>query len=162
MESPAESQSAEFWFHSAPSYAPSPFVTKLLLSEEEEEVSDDKTEAVSTKLEARDIFEKDREMYQPPYLNKTGPTVSIHNHIDKPIFRAKSSIRPTPRSSTLMKPTASQLYWLSVGAQPTDSVENMLFRAGLIPPKPMVVVGSKNGQQSTNHHVSPITGEILN
>ncbi|CAH8361407.1 unnamed protein product [Eruca vesicaria subsp. sativa] len=91
-----------------------------------------------------------------------GPTVSIHKHIDKPKFRAKSSIRPTPRSSTLMKPTASQLYWLSVGAKPTDSVENMLFRAGLIPPKPMVVVGSKNGQQSTNHHVSPITGEILN
>lgn len=53
-------------------------------------------------------------------------------------------------------------YWLSVGAQPTDSVENMLFMAGLIPPKSMVVVGSKNGQKSTNHHVSPITGEILN
>ncbi|KAL1215726.1 Small ribosomal subunit protein bS16cy [Cardamine amara subsp. amara] len=49
-------------------------------------------------------------------------------------------------------------YWLSVGAQPTDSVENMLFRAGLIPPKSMVVVGSKNGQQSSSHHVSPITG----
>ncbi|KAF3527388.1 hypothetical protein DY000_02036573 [Brassica cretica] len=51
-----------------------------------------------------------------------------------------------------------RLYWLSVGAQPTDSVENMLFRAGLIPPKSMVVRGSKNGQQSTNQHVSPITG----
>ncbi|KFK30092.1 hypothetical protein AALP_AA7G215900 [Arabis alpina] len=49
-------------------------------------------------------------------------------------------------------------YWLSVGAQPTDTVENMLFRAGLIPPKSMVVM--KNGQQ--NQHVSPITGEILN
>uniref|UniRef100_A0A1J3FJI0 30S ribosomal protein S16 n=2 Tax=Noccaea caerulescens TaxID=107243 RepID=A0A1J3FJI0_NOCCA len=53
-------------------------------------------------------------------------------------------------------------YWLSVGAQPTDTVENMLFRAGLIPPKAMVVVGSKNGQQSANLHVSPITGEVLN
>ncbi|VVB10349.1 unnamed protein product [Arabis nemorensis] len=49
-------------------------------------------------------------------------------------------------------------YWLSVGAQPTDTVENMLFRAGLIPPKSMVVM--KNG--STDKHVSPITGEILN
>ena len=38
-----------------------------------------------------------------------GPTVSSHNHNDKPKFRAKPSIRPTPRSSTLMKPTASQL-----------------------------------------------------
>ncbi|KAJ4880833.1 Cell cycle regulated microtubule associated protein [Raphanus sativus] len=134
MESPEESRSAEFWFHSAPSYAPSPFVTKLLLSEE---VSDDKTEAASTRSEAAaDGSEKDRQTYQPSHLNKTGngmrfgifsshlgnnlkklprqpickgPTVSNHNHNDKPKFRAKSSIRPTPRSSTLMRPTASQL-----------------------------------------------------
>lgn len=39
----------------------------------------------------------------------SGPTVSNHKHTDKPKFRAKSSIRPTPRSSTLMRPTASQL-----------------------------------------------------
>ncbi|CAH8304497.1 unnamed protein product [Eruca vesicaria subsp. sativa] len=141
MESPAESQSAEFWFHSAPSYAPSPFVTKLLLSEEEEEVSDDKTEAASTISEAVDVCEKGRETgeltYVPPSLffqlsngirfgifssqqgsklKKVssqpickGPTVSNHNHNDKPKFRPKSSVRPTPRSSTLMKPTASQL-----------------------------------------------------
>lgn len=38
-----------------------------------------------------------------------GPTVSNHNQNDKPKFRAKSSIRSTPRSSTLMRPTASQL-----------------------------------------------------
>ncbi|KAJ0247202.1 Cell cycle regulated microtubule associated protein [Hirschfeldia incana] len=135
MESSEESQSAEFWFHSAPSYAPSPFVTKLLLSKEE--VSDDKTEAASTRSEAADVCERDREIYhQPSHMNKTGngmrfgmfgsqlgsnlkkiprqpickgTTVSNHNHNDKPKFRAKSSIRPTPRSSTLMRPTASQL-----------------------------------------------------
>ncbi|XP_033132926.1 protein TPX2 isoform X1 [Brassica rapa] len=135
MESAEESQSAEFWFHSAPSYAPSPFVTKLLLSEE---VSDDKTEAAaSTRSEtAEDVCERDRETYQPSHINKTGngmrfgifssqqgshlkklpsqpickgPTVSNHNQNDKPKFRAKSSIRSTPRSSTLMRPTASQL-----------------------------------------------------
>ncbi|XP_013634200.1 PREDICTED: uncharacterized protein LOC106339710 isoform X3 [Brassica oleracea var. oleracea] len=62
MELPAESEAAELWFHSAPSYAPS----------------------------------------RPP--------VSNHKHNDnKPKFRAKSSIRPSPRSSTLMRPTASQL-----------------------------------------------------
>ncbi|KAF8095954.1 hypothetical protein N665_0320s0078 [Sinapis alba] len=126
MESSEESQSAEFWFHSAPSYAPSPFVTKLLLSKE---VSDDKTEA-------GDVCERDIETYQPSDMNKTGngmrfgifssqqgsnlnkvprqpickgPTVSNHNYNDKPKFRAKSSVRPTPRSSTLMRPTASQL-----------------------------------------------------
>ncbi|KAF3544106.1 hypothetical protein DY000_02009808 [Brassica cretica] len=168
MESAEESQSAEFWFHSAPSYAPSPFVTKLLLSEE---VSDDKTEAAASTRseEAADVCERDRETYhQPSHMNKTGngmrfgmfsfqqgshlkkvpsqpickvnflissvsfntftcgpslvfnlvvslslllpgPTVSSHNQNDKPKFRAKSSIRSTPRSSTLMRPTASQL-----------------------------------------------------
>ncbi|CAN6987372.1 unnamed protein product [Brassica oleracea var. botrytis] len=135
MESAEESQSAEFWFHSAPSYAPSPFVTKLLSSEE---VSDDKTEAAaSTRSEAAaDVCERDRETYQPSHMNKTGngmrfgmfssqqgshlkklpsqpickgPTVSNHNQNNKPKFRAKSSIRSTPRSSTLMRPTASQL-----------------------------------------------------
>ncbi|XP_013593538.1 PREDICTED: protein TPX2-like isoform X2 [Brassica oleracea var. oleracea] len=136
-ESPAESQSAEFWFHSAPSYTPSPFVTKLLLGEE---IPGDMTEAASTKPEDEDFTvhggEKDGGIYHHPYLNKTGngmrfgafssqqahklkkvpnqpiyigPTVSNHNHPDKPNFRAKSSIRPTPRSSTLMRPTASQL-----------------------------------------------------
>ncbi|KAJ0263467.1 Cell cycle regulated microtubule associated protein [Hirschfeldia incana] len=136
-ESPAESQSAEFWFHSAPSYAPSPFVTKLLLGDGE--ISGDMTEA-STKPEEEDDVggEKDRGIYHHPYLNKTGgngmrfgifssqqgrnlkkvpnqsirkgPTVSNHKHNDnKPKFRAKPSIRQPPRSSTLMKPTASQL-----------------------------------------------------
>ncbi|KAF8058503.1 hypothetical protein N665_1242s0012 [Sinapis alba] len=130
-ELPAESQAAEFWFHSAPSYAPSPFVTKLLLGEE---ISGYKTEAASTKTEEEDGGEKDRGIiYQHPFLNKTGgngmrsgvfssqqgnnlkkvpnqpicKAVSNHKYNDnKPKFRA---IRPTPRSSTLMKPTASQL-----------------------------------------------------
>ncbi|KAL0659569.1 hypothetical protein Bca4012_080154 [Brassica carinata] len=125
-ESPAESQSAEFWFHSAPSYTPSPFVTKLLLGEE---IPGDMTEAASTKPEDEDFTvhggEKDggngmrfgafssqqahnskKVPNQPIYI---GPTVSNHNHPDKPNFRAKSGIRPTPRSSTLMRPTASQL-----------------------------------------------------
>ncbi|XP_010439265.1 PREDICTED: protein TPX2-like isoform X2 [Camelina sativa] len=144
-ELPAESQLAEFWFHSAPSYAPSPFVTKLLLREEE--VYDDKTEA-STRSEDEEVAagdvcdNKSRGIFQQRHhlatnlSNKTGsgmrsgifssqqgsnlkkvpiqlickgPTVSNHKHTDKPKFRAKSSIRPTPRSSTLMRPTASQL-----------------------------------------------------
>ncbi|EOA17867.1 hypothetical protein CARUB_v10006272mg [Capsella rubella] len=140
-ELPAESQHAEFWFHSAPSYAPSPFVTKLLLREE---VYDDKTEA-STRSEdeevAADVCDKDKRIFQQRNhlatdLNKTGsrmrsgifssqqgsnlkkvpihpickgPTVSNHKHTDKPKFRAKSSVRSTPRTSTLMRPTASQL-----------------------------------------------------
>ncbi|WZZ46850.1 hypothetical protein YC2023_043109 [Brassica napus] len=106
MESAEESQAAEFWFHSAPSYAPS----------RDEEVSDDKTEAAaSTRSEAAaDVCERDRETYQPSHMNKTGPTVSNHNQNDKPKFRAKSSIRSTPRSSTLMRPTASHKFHMQV------------------------------------------------
>ena len=36
-------------------------------------------------------------------------------------------------------------YWLSVGAQPTDTVRGILMRAGLISPPPMVVMGQKKG-----------------
>ncbi|WZZ25361.1 hypothetical protein YC2023_008762 [Brassica napus] len=131
MELPAESEAAELWFHSAPSYAPSrerecldlilalasvekivqfpstvSFVTTLLLIEE---VSHDKTEE-DEKVTA-DVCGIDREIYhQHPHLNKNGPPVSNHKHNDnKPKLRAKSSIRPSPRSSTLMRPTASQL-----------------------------------------------------
>nr|XP_034900785.1 30S ribosomal protein S16-1, chloroplastic-like [Populus alba] len=36
-------------------------------------------------------------------------------------------------------------YWLSVGAQPTDTVRGILMRAGLISPPPMFVMGQKKG-----------------
>ncbi|KAJ6433476.1 hypothetical protein OIU84_017213 [Salix udensis] len=36
-------------------------------------------------------------------------------------------------------------YWLSVGAQPTDTVRGILMRAGLVNPPPMVVMGQKKG-----------------
>ncbi|CAN6913968.1 unnamed protein product, partial [Brassica oleracea] len=106
MELPAESEAAELWFHSAPSYAPSPFVTTLLLREEVSHDITDEDEEVTA-----DVCGINREIYhQHPHLNKNGPTVSNHNHSDnKPKFRAQSSIRPTSRNSTLMRPTASQL-----------------------------------------------------
>ncbi|XP_010526916.1 PREDICTED: 30S ribosomal protein S16-1, chloroplastic [Tarenaya hassleriana] len=52
-------------------------------------------------------------------------------------------------------------YWLSVGAQPTDPVERILFRAGLLPPPSMVVVSSKKGPFGTNPD-EPTTGQALN
>ncbi|CAG7887342.1 unnamed protein product, partial [Brassica rapa] len=106
MELRAESEAAELWFHSAPSYAPSPFVTTLLLREEVSRDITDEDEDVTA-----DVCGMDREIYhQHPHLNKNGPPVSNNNHSDnKPKFRAKSSIRPNPRVSTLMRPTASQL-----------------------------------------------------
>nr|QKY65191.1 chloroplast 30S ribosomal protein S16-2 [Passiflora contracta] len=36
-------------------------------------------------------------------------------------------------------------YWLSVGAQPSDTVRGILLRAGVLKPPSMVVMGSKKG-----------------
>ncbi|KAJ6765482.1 30S RIBOSOMAL PROTEIN S16-LIKE [Salix purpurea] len=40
-------------------------------------------------------------------------------------------------------------YWLSVGAQPSEPVQRILFRAGLLPPPPMMVMGRKGGPRDT-------------
>lgn len=50
-------------------------------------------------------------------------------------------------------------YWLSVGAQPSEPVQRVLFRAGLLPPPPMVAMGRKGGPRDT-HPVDPMTGRI--
>ncbi|KAK7269504.1 hypothetical protein RIF29_22235 [Crotalaria pallida] len=52
-------------------------------------------------------------------------------------------------------------YWLSVGAQPSEPVERLLFRAGLMPPPPMVAMGRKGGPRDTRP-VDALTGRILN
>lgn len=51
-------------------------------------------------------------------------------------------------------------YWLSVGAQPSDPVQRILFRAGLLPPPPMVAMGRKGGPRDTCP-VDPMTGRVL-
>lgn len=51
-------------------------------------------------------------------------------------------------------------YWLSVGAQPSDPVQRLLFRAGLLPPPPMVAMGRKGGPRDTRP-VDALTGRIL-
>ncbi|KAK9071218.1 hypothetical protein SSX86_009786 [Deinandra increscens subsp. villosa] len=51
-------------------------------------------------------------------------------------------------------------YWLSVGAQPSDPVQRLLFRAGLLPPPPMVAMGRKGGPRDTRP-VDPLTGRVL-
>lgn len=51
-------------------------------------------------------------------------------------------------------------YWLSVGAQPSDPVQCILFRAGLLPPPPMVAMGRKGGPRDTRP-VDPLSGRIL-
>ncbi|KAK7329011.1 hypothetical protein VNO77_23155 [Canavalia gladiata] len=52
-------------------------------------------------------------------------------------------------------------YWLSVGAQPSEPVERLLFRSGLLPPPPMVAMGRKGGPRDTRP-VNALTGRVLN
>lgn len=51
-------------------------------------------------------------------------------------------------------------YWLSVGAQPSDPVQRILFRAGLLPPPPMVAMSRKGGPRDTRP-VDPLTGGVI-
>lgn len=51
-------------------------------------------------------------------------------------------------------------YWLSVGAQPSEPVQCILFRAGVLPPPPMVGMGRKGGPRDTRP-VDPLSGRIL-
>ncbi|KAL8102593.1 hypothetical protein AgCh_027205 [Apium graveolens] len=51
-------------------------------------------------------------------------------------------------------------YWLSVGAQPSDPVQRLLFRAGVLPPPPMLAMGRKGGPRDTRP-IDPMTGRYL-
>ncbi|KAK8581812.1 hypothetical protein V6N12_072020 [Hibiscus sabdariffa] len=51
-------------------------------------------------------------------------------------------------------------YWLSVGAQPSERVQRILFRAGLLPPPPLVAMGRKGGPCDMRL-VDPMTGCVL-
>ncbi|XP_020877670.1 protein TPX2 isoform X2 [Arabidopsis lyrata subsp. lyrata] len=133
-----ESRAAELWFETAQSYPPSPFAMKLLMKEESfsDEKTESLSKSEDGEVIV-DVQENDREISQQPDVNETGngmrsgvftfiqgggtlnkvpnqsllkgPTFSNRIHSDKLKCRPKSSIRPIPRSSTLMKPTASLL-----------------------------------------------------
>ncbi|CAI9779891.1 unnamed protein product [Fraxinus pennsylvanica] len=51
-------------------------------------------------------------------------------------------------------------YWLSVGAQPSEPTQRLLFRAGLLPPPPMLAMGRKGGPRDTRP-VDPMTGHVM-
>lgn len=51
-------------------------------------------------------------------------------------------------------------YWLSVGAQPSEPVQRLLFRTGLLPPPPMLAMGRKGGPRDARS-VDPMTGRVL-
>ncbi|KAH8490336.1 hypothetical protein H0E87_022753 [Populus deltoides] len=52
-------------------------------------------------------------------------------------------------------------YWLSVGAQPTDTVRGILMRAGLISPPPMVVMGQKKGPSGDTSNPEKMITQFL-
>ncbi|KAB5573655.1 hypothetical protein DKX38_000849 [Salix brachista] len=107
-ESIAEARDVQRWFNTAPSCPPSPFVAKFAYS---------LLENVNTSPKSKD------EENRAALLNDDmGPEVSAievddrgltfyhQKSTDKSNPRVKSTVKPTfPRSSTLMKPTASQL-----------------------------------------------------
>ncbi|MED6207826.1 hypothetical protein PIB30_039291 [Stylosanthes scabra] len=51
-------------------------------------------------------------------------------------------------------------YWLSVGAQPSEPVEHLLFRARLLPPPPTLAMAQKGGPRDTRA-VDALIGRIL-
>ncbi|XP_056174115.1 protein TPX2 isoform X2 [Syzygium oleosum] len=113
-ESAAEARDAELWFESAGSYPPSPFVVKLILRDEilSKNVNiSPKSKMMETDSHVRfgeiDAGTEELEAVQP---NSKG--LRSYNHISCNTIKAKSrtSVKPClPRSSTLMKPTASML-----------------------------------------------------
>ncbi|GMJ06168.1 TPX2-LIKE PROTEIN 3 [Hibiscus trionum] len=140
-ESPAEVGEAELWFDSAPTYPPSPFVTKLVMSEEsllenvntspkcdEEDTStlheSDPQNVMALEFSDVDAINKGNEgtnrgisaniqkilqnALNQSFQLTTGLTT--YNHLPSDRLKAKSKrAKPMQRSSTLMKPTASQL-----------------------------------------------------
>ncbi|KAM7258566.1 hypothetical protein ACFE04_014307 [Oxalis oulophora] len=95
-ESLEEALNAEQWFKTASSYPPSPFVTQLISREETANDS-----CVENSVRSDDADDGD--------VNNTGWRFKSQASTDKPKAKPKSSIKHIPRSSTLMKPTASQL-----------------------------------------------------
>ncbi|BBN69431.1 Cell cycle regulated microtubule associated protein, partial [Prunus dulcis] len=137
QETPAEARRAELWFESAKSYPPSPFVTRLVLGADilRENVNvSPKSRAVENTNDGecdmgggeevcamdvnnrdcggmnRGIFGNLQKVLNQPHGTGTGMTFYNHLAGDKLKGKSKSSVKPSfPRSSTLMKPTASQL-----------------------------------------------------
>nr|XP_043611959.1 protein TPX2 isoform X2 [Erigeron canadensis] len=133
-ESIDEARQAEMWFHSLQSYPPSPFAVRLLSQEQCEKASKffsdtNQLESVSSVLQAPDYstmavcstdanganggVPSDLKSYCLPAIQKQHPASNIpHDSTRNGNLKSKTkpSWKPSvPRTSTLMKPTASQL-----------------------------------------------------
>ncbi|GAV86904.1 TPX2_importin domain-containing protein, partial [Cephalotus follicularis] len=131
-ESLCEAREAESWFNDAQSYPASPFVSKLILMENVNTSPKSKALDIDSDngdvyhFSSSDVTNRDcegvvREIFtnlrngnlhtvlnQPMELT-TGFRFNSQMSTAKLKSKAKSSVKPIPRNSTLMKPTASQL-----------------------------------------------------
>ncbi|GAU23094.1 hypothetical protein TSUD_183950 [Trifolium subterraneum] len=113
-ESSFESYQAQLWFLTAPTYPPSPFVTKLAVREEFELDDDDVDRSTKSKnVECAMINVDDKEDGGPTISSamEISDIVNGHTYGSKPIGNSlNSNFKPdVPKGSTLMKPTATQL-----------------------------------------------------
>ncbi|MED6131322.1 hypothetical protein PIB30_008655 [Stylosanthes scabra] len=105
QESPLQARLAELWFDTAASYPPSPFVSKLLLREDDVGASSLECTHGDSKTVAGVMQDMAMQM-QPLQVNSTGLTFTSKTTGSSLKPKAKSTLR---KGSTLMKPTASQL-----------------------------------------------------
>lgn len=89
------------------------------------------------------------------YLSK------ISKQLPLSLFFGRMWQRPLVFNSFFLITHAVCRYWLSVGAQPSEPVQRILFRAGVLPPPPVMAMGRKGGPRDTRP-VDPMTGRILN
>ncbi|KAG5228444.1 protein TPX [Salix suchowensis] len=137
-ESTAEARDVQRWFNTAPSCPPSPFVAKFAYSllenvntspksKDEENRATQLNDDMGPEVSAIEVDDRECErIYRGIFTNiqsgnlqkvsnqrveiATGLTFYHQKSTDKSNPRVKSTVKPTfPRSSTLMKPTASQL-----------------------------------------------------
>lgn len=107
-ESSFESHQAQLWFQTAPTYPPSPFVTKLAVREEFELDEDDDDVDQSTKSKnvecvMSNVDDNEEEEISDIVDGRTYGSKPISNSLNS---NFKSAV---PKGSTLMKPTAAQL-----------------------------------------------------
>lgn len=107
-ESIAEAREVQRWFDTAPSCPPSPFVAKFMYS-----LLENVNTSPKSKDEENRVTLLNDDMgpeVSAIEVDDTGLTFYHQKSTDKSNPKVKSTVKPTfPRSSTLMKPTASQL-----------------------------------------------------
>ncbi|KAL0393422.1 UNVERIFIED_CONTAM: hypothetical protein Slati_4308400 [Sesamum latifolium] len=144
-ESPMEARQAELWFDSAGSYPPSPFVARLV-PREEILMGNINISPKSKGVESMNLCEGDSDVEVDREISAMGTQyggLTFYNHMEKNVNsqnQTKLSLKPTcPRTSTLMKPTASQL-----------AKQNRTFHAGYSRPQSSVLDKTSKSSASTS------------